>query len=300
MILPTAHPHRSADPRHRHPRHVRMGIPLRQVACLLAIPVAYSITASTSASGQEPVRVSGTVTCQDCTITLDTVVTIGGLDGPGVGAIGRMSSVAIDRRGRILVWNAGGAEIAVFDMTGGFVRTVGGRGEGPGEYSSISRIDVGPRYIHVFEYHRGRTVLDHDFNVIRTDMFPGQVFNTFVTESDEVAFAASVPTSTSTGYRFHLLGESGNTVSFGEGAESARGATAPQDMFAAAGDSELYDGWIDLVDPSTGATLARYHGDEFLAGFAAGSRCVVTHQETDAGVPYIHLLEPRLSRGPGN
>ena len=37
-------------------------------------------------------------------------------------------------------------------------------GEGPGEYSSISRIDTGPRYIHVFEYHQSRTVLDHDFN----------------------------------------------------------------------------------------------------------------------------------------
>ena len=63
---------------------------------------------------------------------------------------------------------------------------------------------------------------------------------------------------------------------------------------------ELYDGWIDLVDPSTGTTLARYHDDEFLTGFAAGSRYVVTYHETDAGVPYIHLLEPKLSRGPGN
>lgn len=385
MILPTAHPHRSTGPRNWHPRCVRTAMPSRQVASLLAILAAHSITAGTSASGQEPVRVSGAVTCQECRITLDTVVTLGGLDGPGVEAIGQMSSVAVDRRGWILVWNAGGAEITVFDMTGGFIRTVGGRGEGPGEYSSISRIDTGPRYIHVFEYHQGRTVLDHDFNVIRTDMFPGQVLNTFVTESDEVAFAASVPTSTSTGYRFHLLGESGNTVSFGEGAESTRGATAPQDMFVAAGDSdalwfvavqrnrvmrwdlapeptlakvfdrtveefdrhddpsswpgaanggamldedglwivwttpdpdappmglgqrvpqgpwrELYDGWIDLVDPSAGTTLARYHDDEFLTGFAAGSRYVVTYHETDAGVPYIHLLEPKLSRGPGN
>ena len=197
MILPTAHPHRSTSPRNRHPGCVPAAMPSRQIASLLAILVA--ITAGTSASGQEPVRVSGAVTCQECRITLDTVVTIGGLDGPGVEAIGRMSSVAVNRRGRILVWLAGGAEITVFDMTGGFIRTVGGRGEGPGEYSSISRIDTGPRYIHVFEYHQGRTVLDHDFNVIRTDMFPGQILNTFVTESDEVAFAASVPTSTSTG-----------------------------------------------------------------------------------------------------
>ncbi len=59
------------------------------------------------------------------------------------------------------------------------------------------------------------------------------------------------------------------------------------------------DGWLDLVDPETGLTLARHHQDGVFRGFAAGSSYVVAYHETDAGVPFLHILEPRLSRGSG-
>ena len=56
------------------------------------------------------------------------------------------------------------------------------------------------------------------------------------------------------------------------------------------------DGWLDLVDPATGRTIARYHQDGTFSGFAEGSSYVVGYEETDAGVPLLHILEPRLSR----
>lgn len=59
---------------------------------------------------------------------------------------------------------------------------------------------------------------------------------------------------------------------------------------------EVYDGWLDLVDPATGRTLARHRQDGYLSNFVAGSSYVVAYHETDAGVPYLHILEPRLSR----
>ena len=59
----------------------------------------------------------------------------------------------------------------------------------------------------------------------------------------------------------------------------------------------VLDGWLDLVDPSTGRTLARYQGDDALLGFAHGSRYVVAYHEPNAGGAYIHLLEPKLSQG---
>ncbi|MDE2874063.1 MAG: hypothetical protein OXQ93_01405, partial [Gemmatimonadota bacterium] len=59
---------------------------------------------------------------------------------------------------------------------------------------------------------------------------------------------------------------------------------------------QLRDGWLDLVDPATGQTLARYHQDNALGHFVAGSSYLVDHEETEAGVPYLHIIEPQLSR----
>lgn len=331
---------------------------------------------------QEPEEVSGEVTCAECVITLDTVVTIGGLDGPGLELVSPFSHVAVDRLGRILLWNSREAEIAVFDSTGTYLQTIGGRGEGPGEYQSISHIGVGPRYIHVFEYHMGRTMLDHDFQVVRTDRFRGEVRSAAVVSDDVVVFVADVPTPEAVGHKLHILRPSGELTSYGyDGGVYSRelppGATitrvagkddtvwavrrevnrlvrwdlAPEpkigkvfdrrvkefdeggDEFAEAalGSAmlddrglwlvwhtadpdwtgpppppearlheidivQLRDGWLDLVDPGTGRTLARYHQDGVFVGFAGGSRYVIGYEETAAGVPFLHLLEPRLSR----
>ena len=331
---------------------------------------------------QEPEQVSGEVTCAECVITLDTVVTIGGLDGPGLDVVSMFSSVAVDRRGRVLV--SGETEISVFDSTGGFLRTVGRRGEGPGEYRSISHVAVGPRYIHVFEYHEGRTMLDHDFQVVRIDRFPGQILSAAVVSDDVVVFVADVPTPASVGHQLHILRPSGELATHGydggvysselapwattSTAVAGRGETVwavPREVnrlvrwdlspepkvgrvferrvaeFDEGGDAfmpatlgsamlddrglwltwhtadpdwtgpppsletlrpstfavdELRDGWVDLVDPATGRTHARYHQDNALGKFVAGSRYVVDYEETEAGVPFIHIMEPRLSR----
>ncbi|MDE2763660.1 MAG: 6-bladed beta-propeller [Gemmatimonadota bacterium] len=319
-------------------------------------------TATAPLGAQEPVQVSGEVTCAECVITLDTVVTIGGLDGPGLDAVSIFSDVAVDRRGRILVY-AAEAEISAFDSTGRYLRTVGRRGEGPGEYGSISYIGVGPRYIHVFDRHRGRTMLDHDFEVIRTDRFPGQILSAAVSSDDVVMFVADVPTPVSVGHTFHVLRPSGELASHGydggvypselqplaisstvaagkrgtvwkvptEANRIVRWDLAPEPKvgrvfdrrvaeFDEGGDefmpatlgsalvderglwlvwhtadpdwdgpppsleslkpsasviSQLRDGWLDLVDPATGRTLARYHQDNPLGKFAGNSGYLV-------------------------
>lgn len=61
---------------------------------------------------------------------------------------------------------------------------------------------------------------------------------------------------------------------------------------------DVRDSWLDLVDPETGLTLARHHSDGSAHLFAYGSRYVVFYHETDAGEPYIILMEPHLTRGP--
>ena len=306
-----------------------------------------------SASAQEPIRVSGEVTCTECVIALDTIVTIGGLDGPGLGVIADVSRAALDRQGRILISNPTQAEFSVFDSTGAFIRSVGGRGDGPGEYMAISQIDVGPAYIHVFGYHQGRTLLDHDFEVVRTDRFPGQVLSSLVTASDDVVFMGSVGTPTAAGRKLHILRVSGEMESFGTDDSRADRSRTPPHLVSLTGDDRtlwavrpepnrisrwslapgvapaevwiawqtpdpgwtgrqpprgprsepldsILDSWIDLVDPANGSTLARYHTDGMIVGFVAGSRYLLGYGETDAGVPYLHLLEPTIVRPPAN
>ncbi len=345
---------------------------LEALLAVAAIPAA-----TPPASAQDTITAPGEVTCRDCVIVLDTVVTIGGLDGPGLETVDPLSMVAVDRRNRIYIGIYRPPSVSVFDAAGRFVRSFGGAGEGPGEYWSISHINAGPQYIHVFDRNNGRTMLDYDFNVVRVDPFPGQIHNSVVLQSDAVVFSAAVGTRAQAGYRFHMLDTLGTLTSFGVGGPEGFMASAddeglwfvamdrnellrwrvdPEPMLASVfrravtefdrhlhlgprdwpgvGNSaihrgaeglwivwsapdpeapergrgasiplgsrdEFVDGWIDLVDPGTGLTVARYHGDSGLKGFAFGSRYVVAYQETEAGVPYIHLLEPKLVRGSG-
>lgn len=348
--------------------------------------LAYGLTPAVAApaanlSAQTPTTVSGEVTCADCVITLDTVATIGGWEDTGLHVITPFSQVAVDRRGRILVTHLSYPEISVFSPEGEYLGTVGRGGTADGEYEAIAHVNVGARYIHVFEFQRGRTVLDHDFEVVRTDRSIPQVLSSVVTDTDELAFALHVPGAAGVAHQHLVLDMMGRTASFG-GAEPVRRGPQMQ-RFVVAGDEETFwavrqqanrivrwdlgpspavarvfdrtaeafeqdnpatqswprslnvgamldddglwiawqtpdpawterispgepipevpwqtvlDGWLDLVDPSTGQTIARYHGDGALLGFAQGSRYVVAYHEPRAGGAYIHLLEPKLSR----
>ncbi len=47
----------------------------------------------------------------------------------------------------------------------------------------------------------------------------------------------------------------------------------------------MYDGVMDLIDPETARTLARYRSDLPMPGFVYGSDMVMAYEETSAGVP---------------
>ncbi len=352
----------------------------------LCAALAYGLTPAVAApastlSAQTPTPVSGEVSCADCVITLDTIATIGGWEDAGLHVITPFSQVAVDRRGRILVTHLRYPEISVFTPEGDYAGTVGRGGAADGEYEAIAHVNVGGRYIHVFEFQRGRTVLDHDFEVVRTDRSIPQVLSSVVTDTDDVAFALHVPGATGVAHQRLVLDMMGRTVSFG-GAEPVRRGPQMQ-RFVVAGDEDTFwavrqranrivrwylgpepaiarvfdrtvdaferdnptdrswprslnvgallddnglwiawqtpdaewterispgepipevpwqtvlDGWLDLVDPSTGRTIARYQGDDALLGFAHGSRYLVSYHEPRAGGAYIHLLEPSITR----
>ena len=68
---------------------------------------------------------------------------IGVIDGDPVRQFGRISGIAVDGAGRVYVLDRQAREIRVFDGDGGFVRTIGRPGGGPGELSSPSAVLIG-------------------------------------------------------------------------------------------------------------------------------------------------------------
>ena len=361
----------------RLPRRLRMKSLSPWVSASLLLPTAPSATIA--AEAQDTVSVSGEVSCGECVIALDTVVVIGGFDGPGLHVLTHLSRVAVDSRGRIVVMASQFPEISVFDSTGAFIRTVGRAGEGPGEYQFITHLAAGFGSISVFD-HMGRTLLNHDFSVARVDRFPGTTTGGFVADADRVVFTADVPTQALVGHTLHVLSSAGDMASFGghdrvytnwtseqPSAVTGNADTAwvlhkypnrlarwllrPRPMVSKVfdrmvlefdkHDQELWprsynrgimldanglwilwsapdpkwtpqkldrdyqprappkaltDSWLDLVDPATGSTLARYQTDEAIIGFASGSRYVVLYRESEAGVPSITLLSLTVSR----
>ena len=355
---------------------------------VLGLCVALGPWAATTLSARQPSPVSGEVSCAECVITLDTVATLGTWDDSGIPVITPFSRVAVDHRGRFLITHLTYPAISVFAPDGEFLGIVGRGGDRTGgagdrmvEFEAIAHVNVGSRFTHVFDFRRGRMVLDQDFEVVRTDPSLGQVLSSVVLNADRVAFAVPAPEPATVGHQLHILDLAGRTRHFGGGPPPGQ---EPQlQRFLVTGDEKsvwvvsqqanrlvrwdleptpevarifdrtveafeshnppaetwprslnvgsmldegglwiawqtpdpewttrigpggqipeapwqtVLDGWLDLIDPATGRTLARYHGDDALLGFAHGSRYVVSYHEPDSGGAYIRLLEPRLSR----
>lgn len=74
---------------------------------------------------------------------LEEDLRIGVVDGDPVRQFGRIAGIAVDGGGRIYVLDRQAREIRVFEADGGFVRTIGRPGSGPGELASPSAVLLG-------------------------------------------------------------------------------------------------------------------------------------------------------------
>ena len=380
-----------------NPRIQRNGVPVVAGLCAALGP-----WAATTLSAQQPTPVSGEASCAECVITLDTIATLGTWDDSGIPVITPFSRVAVDHRGRFLITHLTYPAISVFARDGEFLGIVGRGVDRPGEpgnragasgnrpsaggervveFDAIAHVNVGPRFIHVFDFRRGRMVLDQDYELVRTDRSLGQVLSSVVLDADQVALAVPAAEPATVGHQLHFIDLAGQLTHFGGDPPSGR-SPQPQRFLVTGDDRNVWvvsqqanrlvrwdleptpavtrifdrtveaferhnpptetwprslnvgsmldeyglwvawqtpdpewterispggqipeapwqtvlDGWLDLIDPATGRTIARYHGDDALLGFANGSRYVVSYHEPDSGGSYIRLLEPRLSR----
>ncbi len=76
--------------------------------------------------------------------TLVPEVSIGELDGPEEYLFGSIWSIAVDDDRNVYVFDEQAHDIRVYDATGSYVETLGGRGEGPGEFGRAEAIALLP------------------------------------------------------------------------------------------------------------------------------------------------------------
>ena len=131
----------------------------------------------------------------------EPTVSIGALDGEDPYLFTSAPDATRLSDGRIVVVEPGSAELRVFDGTSGtHLATWGGRGEGPGEFSELSRVHPLPGdSIMAWSYLPIVTVLDSDGNYVRSfrpappeDGSLGPRFLTPVAALDDGSILASV------------------------------------------------------------------------------------------------------------
>ena len=76
--------------------------------------------------------VSGSVWGEDATLVPE--VSIGELDGPEEYLFGSVRSIAVDDDHNVYILDGQARHVRVFDSAGTYVKTLGGPGEGPGEF----------------------------------------------------------------------------------------------------------------------------------------------------------------------
>jgi hypothetical protein len=114
----------------------RKGSPTRFAASLAAAWTLFGI----GGCGGEPSAVANDIEGLPV-LTVRERLRIGSLEDPDVG-FSQIRSVDVDREGRIYVQESLDVNIRVYDRDGTHLRTIGGRGEGPGEFRMIGGFGV--------------------------------------------------------------------------------------------------------------------------------------------------------------
>lgn len=158
-----------------------------------------------------PTRViRGPATCRTCSIVLTPGPRLGDMDGPGA-MVAEPSTLATDTQGRYyLTQFAPGQPPLVFDHTGQFLQTLGGVGQGPGEFNLVRYVAVGDAdTVYVTDAKSGRLSLfspDLVFRRSATDANVARALTFAVLRNGKIVAATDVSSRDRIGYPLHLYG----------------------------------------------------------------------------------------------
>jgi hypothetical protein len=191
------------------------------LALLWLVPLAES----GGQTGVPAIAVSGNSLCVGCKVTLVRLATLGG-PKDSILLSGETAPVR-DSRGRYFHRSFDGFSVLQFDSTGRFIRAIGRQGEGPGEFSRIRSLAIGPGDT-LFVRHGSRvSVFSPSFRFVRITPLPtGPFFHLLPLASGNLLYAASLNGPDSWQSVFHLIAAHGGVISsFGRAPPSDSGCT---------------------------------------------------------------------------
>lgn len=167
-------------------------------------------------STQGVVREVDDYTCPECRISVDSLVTLGDRDGPGM-LESYFGHVRRDSRGRYFLTSSL-PYFWVFSPDGQVVRRIGRDGEGPGEFRAASGVVIdGGDSIRVFDSRlRRMTVFSPDLRMVRTERleFNAGIYSTAL--GNRMVVNSMVRTPDRIGYPLQLVDQRGEIIrSFG-------------------------------------------------------------------------------------
>lgn len=150
-------------------------------------------------------------TCNACRITVQHIATIGDSSGPGILTGPPLQVAAVGSKGYVVF---DGEVPKLFGVSGSFIRTIGRKGQGPGEViPPVLPIPIPGDSLLVLQPLRGRaTVYSPNYEYVREVKLPGQ-FGRYLEPwvwPDSVLMVGTVHTPQSYGYPLHLISLSGS------------------------------------------------------------------------------------------
>ncbi|MFN2317368.1 MAG: hypothetical protein ABR551_08560 [Gemmatimonadales bacterium] len=124
-----------------------------------------------------------------------------------------LADLSVDSQGRYAVaspFEIG--EIIIYDASGRFVRTVGRRGGGPGEFEAITRLRFGPGdSLHVVQENGRYSLFSPSLDHVRSVTFPARVFSFALGSSGQIV--ASSPAAGGGGqYAVQVFSQAGDRL----------------------------------------------------------------------------------------
>ena len=189
---------------------------------------------SNPTAAQSVVTVPDAIACARCSIVVRSTTVLGGVNDSERFPAGLPDRVDRSGDGRYWLFSTA-APPALFESSGRFLRMLGRKGRGPGEYiAPHNAFFIGDSIVVLDSRQRRASVLNRELRYVRAMVMPAQMYHTVVLSwPDSVVMAAWVPNAESGGWPLHLVSFASSDVddvadvvrSFGIG----DGGTRPRD-----------------------------------------------------------------------
>jgi hypothetical protein len=179
-------------------------------------------------AAQDTIRVRSTAAPRwGADVKLTQVWAIGQVDGPDDIAFGRVDNATVDARGRMYVYDSNDGQIRQYAPDGKFVRNIGRKGKGPGEYEWVFGMDIADdSLLTTFDLNNARVSYFAPDGKLRTVYRPASHHRRHLRGRSAAAACVDAPTRRAGDRWMNSRGESAIGVDAGTARRRFTGPTA--------------------------------------------------------------------------